>query len=466
MLNKTLDFISLLRNSDIRISISETIDCFNCLKLIPIFDKNQFKHTLKSSLIKNNDDFNLFNRLFDLYFVEIEENKEIKINENEFEDIFKEMQNEMKNDNFLNLNEQNKLKSNIFNNENLNFNKTNDLLKQGSEEDILQEAKRLINNKELSKNDINDLDETVENILNSNDYIYIKSSLKRESNNKDKKIIDEKFDLLREKIKQELEKKLVNEFGTDILKDIINNDNVYNKDLKDLKLEDIDRINDLLKKLIKKLNTKISRKEKKNNKGRINIKSTIKKSIKNGNISSELQFKKKSKNKSKLVVLCDISGSVMAYVPFMLQLVLGLENIFKEINSYVFIDTIKNISEELKISNDIKKTINDILKNNNLGYGTDYGNVFNLFSKELVFDKKTIVIILGDAENTGKTIGDDYLKTINNKVKNIIWLNPNCKSEWYNTYSNLKEYEIYCKNIYECSTLLHLETFIRDLIKF
>jgi uncharacterized protein with von Willebrand factor type A (vWA) domain len=98
-----------------------------------------------------------------------------------------------------------------------------------------------------------------------------------------------------------------------------------------------------------------------------------------------------------------------------------------------------------------------------LGYATDYANVFKQFSHEKVFNKKTVLIIFGDAENTANTSGDGFLKLISEQCKAVYWLDPQDPKNWGKT--ELDSYKKYCREVYECSTLRHLESFTQKLVR-
>lgn len=478
MKDRIVNFIRLLRDSKVRISIAESIEACKALKLGDITNKQIFKMALRTTLVKRSEDLPVFDRIFDLYFAEpIERQKQQKqMSEEAFQEILEQMQQQMQQDEFQELNSEepsNKNKSQSpFPIENEKFQEYNkhqknvDMYKQGTESDLQQTAKELANSRNFEKWEADNVEECCSRMMIQNNLEFSKCDAKRESKKSQHQDIEERYDKLKQFLKEEIEKAMVKQFGTDIISDMVDNENIIDRDLGNLSDEELKKIQEIIKKIAKKLSTHVSRKEKHSKKGKISIRKTIRCSIAYGNTSSELRFKSKKRTKPELVVLCDISGSVWQYVKFMLMLVIGIQNIFSKVESYIFIDNIKNVTEQILNSNNITKTVEGFLNDYTLGYGTDYGNIFKQFSKEEIFNKKTILIIMGDAENTGKTVGDDFLAKISSECKSVYWLNPQEPTNWNNPYSELEKYKIYCKEVYECSTLRHLEDFIRKLIKF
>lgn len=328
------------------------------------------------------------------------------------------------------------------------------LYKMGSEAELHAEATRLANLRKYDDMEINDLQATCEKILIKNKLEFGKVQAKRGASSKQIKMIDDRYNKLKEYLKDELEKAIVQQYGLDIINDFMSEDNLYDTDIADFDVNDYDKVDNIIKKMVKKFNTNVSRKYKLYHKGQINIKHTIKKSLQSGTTCSELSFKTKKHDKTKLIILCDVSGSVYDYVPFFLQILKGIQDNFKDIRNYIFVDRIKQIDVNKDIS------FNDTLS---LGYGTDYTNAFDELAQEPM-DNKTVLIILGDAENTSNISGIDNFKKLYNKCKTIIWLTPLDTSEWY-TSTELKEYEQYCKTVYRCKTMHDLEYFVKALIK-
>ena len=96
-------------------------------------------------------------------------------------------------------------------------------------------------------------------------------------------------------------------------------------------------------------------------KGKLLFRKTIRKSLKNGGSLYDIVLKPKIKKKPRLILLCDISGSMALYSLFGLTLLFGVVQRFRSVHAYVFIDGITNITKELK---NLKfNNINKILTN-------------------------------------------------------------------------------------------------------
>ena len=81
-------------------------------------------------------------------------------------------------------------------------------------------------------------------------------------------------------------------------------------------------------------------------KGKLLFRKTIRKSLKNGGSLFDIVLRPKVKKKPRLILLCDISGSMALYSLFGLTLLFGVVQRFRSVHTYVFIDGITEISKE------------------------------------------------------------------------------------------------------------------------
>jgi uncharacterized protein with von Willebrand factor type A (vWA) domain len=141
----------------------------------------------------------------------------------------------------------------------------------------------------------------------------------------------------------------------------------------------------------------------------------------------KLSFKRRKQKKTRLIMICDVSGSMDLYSQILLQFAYGLQNSFTRVETFVFSTTIERITGYLK-SNTYRHAL-DHLGANVRGWsgGTLIGAcvaAFNSGWPKLV-DKRAVVIILSDGWDTGEP--DELgaaLAAMKRRAGKIIWLNP------------------------------------------
>ena len=93
------------------------------------------------------------------------------------------------------------------------------------------------------------------------------------------------------------------------------------------------------------LAVKLKREIKRKKKGRIALRRTIRKSLSYGGSMYSTVHQSKAKKKPKLIVFCDISGSMALYSIFGLNFLAGILNAFRNIRAYVFIDGTTEVTD-------------------------------------------------------------------------------------------------------------------------
>ncbi len=160
---------------------------------------------------------------------------------------------------------------------------------------------------------------------------------------------------------------------------------------------------------------------------KVDLRRALRQSMKNGGELVELSFKRRKHKKTRLVVICDVSGSMDLYSQILLQFVYGLQNSFARVETFVFSTTLERISGHLR-GRDYKQAL-ERMGTNVRGWsgGTLIGAsiaAFNSGWTKLV-DKRAVVIILSDGWDTGESeeLGA-ALADLKRRAGKLVWLNP------------------------------------------
>ncbi len=65
---RIVEFVRGMRAAGVRVSMAESADAMRAIELLGITDKDLFRQTLRTTLVKELDDFAVFEELFPLYF--------------------------------------------------------------------------------------------------------------------------------------------------------------------------------------------------------------------------------------------------------------------------------------------------------------------------------------------------------------------------------------------------------------
>ena len=80
-------------------------------------------------------------------------------------------------------------------------------------------------------------------------------------------------------------------------------------------------------------------------------------------------------------------------------------------------------------------------------------------------DRKTTVLILGDARGNRTDPRVDILQRISSRAKRVVWLNPEYRAAWGTGDSDMFRYAPHCQLVRICSTLRDLERVVSDLLE-
>ena len=160
---------------------------------------------------------------------------------------------------------------------------------------------------------------------------------------------------------------------------------------------------------------------------KVDLRRTLRQSLKSGGEFIRLSFKRRKQKKTRLVVICDVSGSMDLYSQILLQFVYGLQNSFARVETFVFSTKLERITGHLR--NNTYRHALKRLGTNVRGWsgGTLIGvcvAAFNFDWPKLV-DKRAVVIILSDGWDTGEP--DELgaaLADLKRRAGKLIWLNP------------------------------------------
>jgi uncharacterized protein with von Willebrand factor type A (vWA) domain len=230
--------------------------------------------------------------------------------------------------------------------------------------------------------------------------------------------------------------------------------------------DDIRRMNDAVARLAQRLKNRLSVRRKKALRGRFNVKETLRKNLQYGGVPFQIQLDRRKKTKPQVMVLCDISDSVLNASRFMLQFVYSVQDLYSKVRSFVFVAEIGEVTklfEEHDISTAVERALKgdviDVFSHSN------FGRAFEQFYRDFfaAVTTKTTVLIIGDGRNNYNRPSDWVLREIRRKAKQLIWLNPESRMTWGIGDSEMPRYAPHCHVAEECRSINQLYKVV-DLI--
>ena len=442
------DFVHILRSSDLRISTSESIDAMKVISKVGIQDRNLLKDSLSFSLAKTMREKEIFSDCFDDFF------KENYMNfEKENSSLGSEQQTEEVDDlDTWDDGAKNKLE-NLYKNSDKNSLMT--AMALAARESNLQDI-RLFTQVGMFTRKI--FDEMGLETLNND--IFLASRMGDVNREEELKEIRENLRIeIRDYIENQVKLRTSNT-GKQLREEALSQMRLTQADKSDYKI-----MSGIIKKMAKRLISIHSRRKRKSQRGILDVRSTIRANQEYDGILFETVWKKTKIDRPKIIALCDVSGSVANVSRFFLMFLHSLTEILPNVRTFAFSNKAGEVTDLFE-NKDIEVAAAETLLLNG-GGSTDYGQAFvdleGLLENKI--DRKTTVIILGDARSNYGDPRCDVLKTIQEKSKRILFLNPEPKSVWGTGDSEMLRFVPYCNKSKVCKSLFDLERVVDDMLR-
>ena len=441
------DFIHILRSSDLRVSTSESIDAMNVVSKIGFNNKSLLRDSLSFSLAKTLREKEIFNECFDNFFKENYMNlKHNELPQEKFEED-------------IELEELNNLEKKQKNLEELykNSDKTSLMtaMALASRDANLQDIKLFTQVGMFTRKIFDEMG--LETLNNDIFQASRQGNIERESELKN---IRESLRLeIRDYVENQVKLRTTNA-GKQLREDALSQMRLTQADKSDYQI-----MSGIIKKMARRLISVHSRRKRKSQRGMLDIRSTIRANQEYDGILFETIWKKTKVDRPKIVALCDVSGSVANVSRFFLMFLHSLTEILPNVRTFAFSKKAGEVTDLFE-NKDIEVAAAETLLLNG-GGSTDYGQAFvdleGLLENNI--DRKTTVIILGDARSNYGDPRCDVLKTIQEKSKRILFLNPEPKSVWGTGDSEMLRFVPYCSKSKVCSSLFDLERVVDDMLR-
>jgi uncharacterized protein len=160
---------------------------------------------------------------------------------------------------------------------------------------------------------------------------------------------------------------------------------------------------------------------------RLNLRQLMRQSLRMGGEILELTFRERRRRKTKLVLLCDVSGSMDLYSRFLVQFLYALQNCFARVETFVFSTRLSRVTEQLR-----RRPYGAALRRLSAGVedwsgGTRIGECVAAFAAgwPRLVDRRTVVVVVSDGWDAGDPAAlAGTLAALRERAGRIVWLNP------------------------------------------
>jgi len=468
MEEKLVEFANLLRENGVRVSLAETLDAFSASELTGLGERDVFRAALRSTMVKRASELPVFEELFDVYFSGLGEiikqasksvQDALSMSDQEFQKFLDQVEEMLKKEG----KKLSEMAKELLRN---NSGALEKRLREAARAARLQGIERTIEENYFARAlarelGLDKIEGEIKELREQLEKMDLGKGMKERMEEYLERRLKALEDIIRRYVRMEREKRDIRQREDQRMNQIAEKSFYY------LSEEELRKMQEAVQKLAQRLKNVIAIRRKRSKKGRFDIKRTLRNNLDCGGVPFKLRFERRKKEKPQVVIMCDVSDSVRNASRFMLQFVYSLQDLYSRVRSFIFVSDIGEVTEHFR-SNDIKDALDVALKGDiiNVYAHSNFGYAFRSFVSDHIgaINKRTTVIVLGDARNNYNLPHDWCLREIRQRAKRVIWLNPESRNTWGFGDSEMERYAVHCDMVEECRNLNQLYRVVDHLV--
>ena len=234
------------------------------------------------------------------------------------------------------------------------------------------------------------------------------------------------------------------------------------RDISDFKDTEIPKAIELIQSVARQINGELSaRRRAGGHTGKLDFRKTIRKGLETGGSFYRLRYKKKRAHRKHLVLLCDVSGSMVQFSEFALRFIQSLNQVSDNSRTFLFSESVTE-ADAFQLQNmDLFRSF--VRDSGIYGKGTDLGTALEYLctQKPAVLNAATTLLILSDTNTIDQPRALRALVEAKRQAGRVIFLNPIPEGKWKYLRS-VQAVAAVCPMV-PCSTLRELAAACRKL---
>ena len=203
------------------------------------------------------------------------------------------------------------------------------------------------------------------------------------------------------------------------------------RDISEFKDTEIPKAITLIQGITRQINGELSAKRKRSGRGsKLDFRRTIRKGLETGGSLYKLKYRKKRQRRKHLVLLCDVSGSMMQFSEFALRFIQSMNQVSDSSRVFLFSEGLHE-ADAFSLQN--MDLFREYVRRSGLyGRGTDLGLAMEELNglKPSPLNNSTTLLILSDTKTTGQKRAMKALEEAKRLSGKVIILNPIPEGKW------------------------------------
>ena len=236
------------------------------------------------------------------------------------------------------------------------------------------------------------------------------------------------------------------------------------RDISQFKDADIPRATALIARVAQQLSAELSKRRRRGgHSGQLDFKKTIRRGLETGGSFYRLSFRRKRHRRRRLVVLCDVSGSMLQFTEFTLRFLKSMAEVSDASRTFLFSEELREVDPFALQEMDAFRAY--VRSSGLYGRGTDLGSALEALRqmKPSALGPGTTLLILSDTKTIDLPRAARELLEAKRLAGKVLWLNPIPERKWPYVRS-IETMSALCQMV-PCSTLEELARACRRLLE-
>lgn len=207
------------------------------------------------------------------------------------------------------------------------------------------------------------------------------------------------------------------------------------RDLGEFRDTEIPKAISIIQSIAKQINGELSSKRRNAHSGKLDFRRTIRKGLETGGSFRTLRYRKKRAHRKRLVILCDVSGSMIQFSEFALRLIQSLNQVSESSNVFLFSEQLVEADAHCLHNMDSFRAF--VRDSGIYGRGTDLGTALQEICaiRPPVLGQGATLLILSDTKTIDQNRAVAAVLEAKRQSGRVIWLNPVPEGKWQYLHS-------------------------------
>jgi uncharacterized protein with von Willebrand factor type A (vWA) domain len=202
--------------------------------------------------------------------------------------------------------------------------------------------------------------------------------------------------------------------------------------------------------------------------GRISVPHTLRHNVRYEGVPFDPVLRRRREGRPRVALLCDVSLSTRNLARFWLHLIYQMQSLFSKVRTFVFVAEMAEVTQLFE-EHTMREAVDRIFSGRVLDadVNSDFGKAAEQFVGEHLsaINHRTTVVLLGDGRNNGKHPNVEALEEIAQHARQVIWITPEPRWGWSLGSCDMPLYEKVCNRVEVVRDVEGLASVAEELVK-